>query len=95
MRKNQKLFNTIAAAAESFDTFSGVPLLELLGDRRILIEHHMGVIEYTPQRIRVGMRYGEFIICGNQLDIIRMTKEQLVISGRIQMISLSEIGGCR
>lgn len=83
MEKNffQRLVDEVGA-------LPGSPILELAGDRRILIEHHFGVKEYGRERITVNMKYGQVVILGTELEILRMTKDQLVICGRVSGISL-------
>ncbi len=70
----------------------GQTLVELAGDRRVLIEHHGGVVQYSRECVCVRVRYGVVRICGCGLEISRMTGEQLVISGRIDEISLNRKG---
>lgn len=66
----------------------GQPLVELLGERRVLIEHHGGVTEYGGEKIQIKMRYGCLCICGDRLELARMNAEQLIISGRIDSINI-------
>lgn len=66
----------------------GHPIVELAGSRRVLIENHCGVKEYGCSRITVGMNYGQVSVLGTGLKILRMTKEQLVICGKIDGIAL-------
>lgn len=66
----------------------GVPVVELAGDSRVLIERHGGVTEYSRERIGVKVRYGTVNICGCNLELTRMTREQLVVSGRIDCVQL-------
>ncbi len=66
----------------------GQPLVELAGDRRVLIENHRGVTEYGREQIRVRVRYGQILVCGGGMELARMTKEQLVIAGRIDSVTL-------
>lgn len=66
----------------------GVPVVELAGDRRVLIERHGGVTQYSTQKICVKVRYGHVQVCGCNLELTRMTREQLVISGRIDAVHL-------
>lgn len=70
----------------------GVPLVELAGDKRVLIENHGGVTEYGPCRIQVRVQYGLLSVCGQGLRLARMTKEQLVISGGIDSITVCRRG---
>jgi sporulation protein YqfC len=71
----------------------GLPLIEVAGDRRVLIEHHCGVMEYSTQEIRVKVKYGHICVEGSCLTLTHMTKGQLIISGRIHSIHL--IRGCQ
>ncbi len=71
----------------------GLPLVELAGDRRVLIEKHMGVTEYARERIVVRVKFGHICVSGCNLVLARMTKSQLVISGTIDGVHI--IRGCR
>jgi sporulation protein YqfC len=74
------------------EAFPGQPLIELYGDRRVLIEHHDGVTEYGREKIQVKVRYGYVCVCGNCLELARMTADQLVITGRIDSVSIIRRG---
>lgn len=64
------------------------PVVELAGENRVLIENHLGVMGYSTERILVKVKFGCVCICGCGLQLIRMTREQLVIRGRIDGVSL-------
>ena len=66
----------------------GVPVVEVAGDRRVLIERHRGVTEYSTQRIRVELSFGAVCICGENLEMTRMTRQQLVVTGRVDSVQL-------
>lgn len=68
------------------------PLVELAGDRRVLIENHRGVVQYSREKICVKVRYGTVAVSGCSLELSRMTREQLVICGRIDTISVIRRG---
>lgn len=72
----------------SAEALPGVPVVELAGECRVLIERHGGVIEYSRERISVKVRYGTVCVCGSGLELTCMTREQLVISGRIDCVQL-------
>ncbi len=67
----------------------GLPLVELAGENRILVENHGGITEYGPCRIRVRVRFGQICISGQGLLLTKMTREQLVISGKIDAVTLT------
>lgn len=78
-----------AKASDCAQALQGRTIVELAGDNRVLIEHHFGVRAYCSNKIVVKVQFGCVCIQGNGLELIRMTKEQLVISGKIEAISLS------
>lgn len=89
MKQRRNFLQTIAEAAELHgEPLPRLPIIELAGDRRVLIENHRGVTEYSREIIRVQVGYGQVCICGGGLELARMTKEQLVISGRVDSVSL-------
>lgn len=70
------------------EVLPGQPLVELFGDCRVLVEHHGGVTEYGREKIQIKVKYGQLCICGNCLELARMTAEQLVITGKIDSVSV-------
>ncbi len=66
----------------------GQSLVEIAGETRVLIENHKGVTVYECDRIHVRVSFGELCICGSGLELARMTKCQLVITGRIDCVTL-------
>lgn len=66
----------------------GVSVVELAGDNRVIVERHSGIIEYSCDRIGLKVPFGCVYICGCGLHILKMTKEHLVISGRIDTVML-------
>ena len=66
----------------------GVPLLELSGDDRVLIENHKCVSSYSAGEITVRVAYGTVCIRGRALVLACMGKDQLVIHGKIDWIGL-------
>lgn len=70
----------------------GQPIVEIAGDRRVLIENHFGVKAYSREKIVVNVKFGFICICGCSLELVRMTKDQLVIRGRIDAVTLQRRG---
>ena len=70
------------------ETLPGEPLIEIVGSRRVLIEHHKGVTAYSCDEIRICVSYGQICICGTNLELICMTKDQLIVTGVINNILL-------
>ena len=70
------------------DVIGRLPLLELAGDHRVLIENHNGVLGYSLNEIQIKVAYGRLSVIGSNLKILQMSKEQLVITGLIDEICL-------
>lgn len=85
----QKLADDADLSSESLP---GVPIVEVAGESRVLIERHGGMTEYSRERICVKVRYGFVCVCGCGLELTRMSREQLVISGRIDCVQLQRRG---
>lgn len=71
------------------ETLPGQVIVEIAGDNRVLIEHHQGVREYTSEQISICVRYGLVKVCGSELELRFMTKEQLIITGRVDSVILN------
>lgn len=67
---------------------SKLPLVELVGTDRVLIENHMGVLSYSLEEIEIKVTYGKFSVTGRDLKLMQMNREQMVIVGRIERIHL-------
>ena len=70
------------------EIFPGESVVELAGDRRILVENHRGVTEYGCDRICIRLPSGILTVCGSKLSLSRMTKKMLVITGMVDCVSL-------
>ena len=72
----------------SSEPLPGVPIVEIAGQSRVLIERHGGMTEYSRERICVKVPYGCVCVCGCELELTRMCKEKLIISGRIDCVQI-------
>lgn len=91
MKRRRYLLQRLADSADlPGEALPGIPLVEIAGQGRVLIENHGGVCEYGCELIRVNVRYGQVCVQGCELTISQMTSAQLVISGKIQSVSLVE-----
>ncbi len=70
------------------EAIPGQPLVELVGQRRVLIENHRGVVQYGDTEICVRVSYGCIRVCGHELRLMRMNRQQLIISGSVDSIIL-------
>ena len=70
------------------NVLSQAPIVELVGQSRVLIENHRGVLGYSLEEICVKADFGSIRICGCELRIMQLSKEQLVICGHIDMVQM-------
>ena len=66
----------------------GLPIIEIAGNRRVLIEHHCGVTQYGCRSICVNVKNGCVCIEGSNLELSKMTAKMLIISGCIDCVRL-------
>lgn len=63
-----------------------VPLIEICGRNRVLIENHLGINGYATEEIVVKVRCGLIYIQGSNLRVNKVCKEKLIILGRIDAV---------
>ena len=68
----------------------GISLVELWGSKRLLVEHHGGVLAYCPEEILVSVSYGKLKITGEELTLSQMTRHRLIIRGKILGVTVGE-----
>ena len=90
MLQPDKLLGKLAWTADLPDEpIPGRPLVEIIENRRVLIENHQGVNEYGASLIQVKVKFGTICVAGCKLELARITKEQLIINGIIECVTLN------
>ena len=80
--------NSIFSAISKEDAIEKLPLVEIVGQNRVLIENHRGVVGYSPVEIQIKVRYGKLSVAGSCLKFMQISREQLVITGKIDSVTL-------
>lgn len=75
-------------SADKVESLLREPVVEIVGQRRLLIEHHHGVLGYSLEEVCVRVEFGSIRILGCDLRIMQLSKEQLVICGRIDAVQM-------
>lgn len=89
MQRGNDFLRRLCDKADLMDTaLPNRPLLELIGCGRLVIENHKGVVRYDSDCIAVSMDFGQVLLKGNALELTRMSPGQLIITGRLEQISL-------
>lgn len=93
MGRGRRFFvNAMEQSAVGPELLPGQPIVEIAGQTRVLVENHRGVASYGNERILVKVSFGFLCVCGCGLQMMHMTRERLVISGRIDSVSLQRRG---
>ncbi len=82
-----------APTAELFgiseDIALNLPRFTLIGNRRLWIENHMGIIGYGGGEIRIKVQGGYVVVLGEELKLPAISSGEIVIEGRICDIQLA------
>lgn len=70
------------------EVMNKLPLVEVAGHNRVLIENHQGVIGYSTEEIQIKVCYGRISLTGSKLCFAQINREQLVVTGEIRGITL-------
>lgn len=89
MGKRRTFFDQILEDASlGAEVIPGQPIVEISGEHRVLIENHQGVAAYGQNKILVNVKFGSVCICGCSLEMMHMTRERLIVTGRIDSVGL-------
>ena len=70
------------------NVLSSLPIVELAGQRRLLIENHQGVLSYGRNEIKIKVGYGSIIVAGSELQLMEMSRVKLAICGKIDGLQI-------
>jgi sporulation protein YqfC len=86
-RKETGVLNTVAELFDlPADVVAGLPRLEMVGSRQLYVEHHLGILSYSGERIDVNTSAGVLRVRGGELSLLAMTAEELRIGGSIAAV---------
>ena len=87
MKSKQKLLKALADGMD-LPTLPGLPVAEIWGTGRVVVENHEGILAYNRKEILVKTAYGQMKIIGQKLELTSMTDAQLIITGKIEGVHL-------
>ena len=89
MGKTGRIMDRLMMAAElPTESTGGVPITEIISNNRVVIERHKGIIGYSDDSICIHVTFGVIRVCGYRLSLAQMTKDRLVIIGKIDSVQL-------
>jgi sporulation protein YqfC len=68
------------------DITLNLPKISMIGNNQMLVENHRGVIEYTPQRIRVNSSIGVIRVQGSEMKLKNIAADDIMITGEVKAI---------
>lgn len=69
------------------DVMLDLPKIVLVGNLQVFLENHRGIMEYTPESVRVAVGEGEVEITGEKLQLRNILPEELCVEGQIKSVS--------
>lgn len=90
MERNKRDKKIISDTAELFDLpidlLSGLPHVELMGNRQFYMENHRGILSYSEDEIAVSADGMIVRIFGKKLELVSMSGDALRIRGAIERV---------
>lgn len=72
------------------DVALDLPRLTIIGTLQVTIDNHRGLIEYSPEQVRVGMNTGQLIIRGAELKLSFVRDEDLLVTGKLKSVEFAD-----
>lgn len=63
-----------------------LPRVTMIGNVQMYIENHRGIIEYTPENIRISVSFGEMAVSGEALSIRTINQDEIHLEGLISAV---------
>lgn len=90
MERNKREKKIFSDAAELFDLpidlLSGMPHVELMGNRQFYMENHRGILSYSEDEIAVSADGLIVRVFGKKLELVSMSGDALRIRGMIERV---------
>lgn len=90
MERNKREKHIFSDAAELFDLpidlLSGLPHVELMGNRQFYMENHRGILSYSEEEIAISADGLIVRVLGRKLELVSMSGDALRIRGAIERV---------
>ena len=63
-----------------------LPRIVVLGNLRLVVENHRGILKYGPELVHLNMPEGELVVRGRDLRLRSVFPEEICIEGHIESI---------
>lgn len=69
------------------DVIMDMPKITMVGDIKLYIENHRGIIEYSSTGVRVSVMEGEVAVAGEGLMLRNVLPDEICVEGKIKSLS--------
>jgi sporulation protein YqfC len=69
------------------DIILDLPKVILLGNLKLVVENHRGILKYSAQVIQINIPEGELIIEGKGLQLQSIRLEEICVEGQIKSVT--------
>lgn len=90
MREKKIDLDALAERLELPREALGSLLVTAVGRRRLLVENHRGIVQYSEVCVRLRSEEGEFSVFGDALRIRVLGKQKLALEGDIRSMEWEE-----
>lgn len=73
------------------EVYSDIPKITITGFNEIILENYKGILEYEEFFVSIGTYIGIININGYNLNLEKMTNDDIKITGKIEKIELERI----
>lgn len=70
------------------DVSLDLPKVTIVGSLGVLIQNHRGLIQYSPEKIVIGVGKGQIAVLGKSLEIEEVSKEDMIVRGSIRSVQM-------
>lgn len=71
------------------DVMLDLPKIVLVGDLQLFVENHRGIVEYTPEVVKLIVGEGEICVTGENLSIRNIMADEIIVEGKIKAVNLN------
>lgn len=83
--KSEAVINFIKG--KNFPDVTNAGSIEIIGDKKIIIEHAQSILEYENERVRVNTGRKTVVVTGEKLSLDSYSENVILINGNIISVS--------
>ena len=66
------------------------PSIRMMGDEELVLSNHKGIAEYTKEQVRIKTGMGPVKILGRGLAIKEISRDDIVVTGKIDAVVMRD-----